>query len=67
MNNPHYDKDIAIPCPDHRCHVKAGEPCIGTVPTQVHFGRRLRRLMNERGMTVASLAKRIKLAGETVD
>ena len=43
--------DYAYKCPANGCHAKEGRPCTGrdVQGGLVHFGRRLIRLMHERG------------------
>lgn len=47
--------DMVVECPI--CQASIGLPC--TIYPLSHFGRRLKRLMKERGATVEDLAKAI--------
>ncbi len=56
--NPMRDFDILVSCT--ACPAAAGEDCHGLTNGKVHLGRRVMRLLEERGATVDDLAKAIE-------
>ena len=62
--NTRKELDWKVPCPDHDCGAGVGEACYiagGKTEGTVHFGRRLKAIMLEKGITEKSLEARIRL------